>query len=165
MSCEALAEAIVALNTVLTPHGINQRKRQGHSGAMLIGYDVEWLGDSDVTPQFLEQARELHNPLGVPATLFVVGQTLERGIPCFRAIASDPLFDLQQHTYSHQLLKAVYIEDDRSARVVRGVSLDETREKVRKTTALLRQHLAVKSIGLTGPWCYYHGLRDRPDIL
>jgi hypothetical protein len=30
-------------------------------GTMLIGYDVEWLGDGDVTPRFLEQARLLHN--------------------------------------------------------------------------------------------------------
>src|SRR5215203_4484018 len=99
-------------------------------GTLLIGYDVEWLGEGDVTPRFLEQARSLHNQLGVPATLFVVGQTLERWVPQFQAIAGDPLFDIQQHTYSHQLLKTVFIEDGRSVRVVRGVSIDETREEV-----------------------------------
>jgi peptidoglycan/xylan/chitin deacetylase (PgdA/CDA1 family) len=134
-------------------------------GTMLIGYDVEWRGEDDVTPRFLEQARSLHNRLGVPATLFVVGQTLERWVPQFQAIAGDPLFDIQQHTYSHQLLKTVYIEDGRSVRVVRGVTPEETREEVRKTSALLADHLGVQCIGLTGPWCYYRGLRDRPDIL
>ena len=59
-------------------------------GTMLIGYDVEWLGEGDVTPRFLEQARSLHNRLGVPATLFVVGQTLERWVPQFQVIAGDP---------------------------------------------------------------------------
>jgi peptidoglycan/xylan/chitin deacetylase (PgdA/CDA1 family) len=134
-------------------------------GTMLIGYDVEWRGEGDVTPRFLKQAWSLHNRLGVPATLFVVGQTLERWLPQFQAIASDPLFDIQQHTYSHQLLKTVYIEDGRSVRVVRGVSIEETRAEVGKTNALLAEHLSVQCIGLTGPWCYYRGLRDRPDIL
>jgi peptidoglycan/xylan/chitin deacetylase (PgdA/CDA1 family) len=134
-------------------------------GTLLIGYDVEWRGDGEVTPRFLEQARSLHNHLGIPATLFIVGQTLERWVPQFRAIAQDPLFDLQQHTYSHQLLKTVYIDDGKSIRVVRGVTPEETRQEVRKTSALLRSELGVECIGLTGPWCYYRGLRDRPDIL
>jgi hypothetical protein len=97
--------------------------------------------------------------------LFVVGQTLERWLPQFQDIAGDPLFDIQQHTYSHQLLKTVYIEDGRSVRVVPGVSTEETREEVRKTSMILAEHLGVLCIGLTGPWCYYRGLRDRPDIL
>ena len=74
-------------------------------GTMLIGYDVEAHGAEDVTPRFLDQARALHHRLGVPATLFVVGQTLEQWVSAFQSIAADPLFDLQQHTYSHQLLK------------------------------------------------------------
>ncbi len=134
-------------------------------GTMLIGYDVEWRGEGSVTGRFLERARALHNRLGVPATLFVVGQTLERWVPEFRTVAEDPLFDLQQHTYSHQLLKTVYIEDGRSVRVMRGVSPEETRDEVRKTSDLLAEHLGVECLGLTGPWCYYRGLRDRPDIL
>ena len=137
----------------------------GDMGTLLIGYDVEWRGEGDVTPRFLEQVRSLHDRLGLPATLFVVGQTLERWVPQFQAISGDPLFDIQQHTYSHQLLKTVYIEDGRSVRVVRGVTLEETREEVRKTSALLAEHLGVQCTGLTGPWCYYRGLRDRPDIL
>ena len=134
-------------------------------GTLLIGYDVEWRGDGEVTPRFLEQARSLHDRLGVPATLFVVGQTLERWVPQFQAIARDPLFDLQQHTYSHQLLKTVYIEDGKSVRVVHGVSPQQTREEVRRTSELMHISLGIECIGLTGPWCYYRGLRDRPDIL
>ena len=145
---------------------MNERRATGSAmGTLLIGYDVEWRGDGDVTPRFLEQARSLHDRLGVPATLFIVGQTLERWLPEFMAIAEDPLFDLQQHTYSHQLLKTVYIEDGRSVRVVRGVSPEETREEVRRTNELLGTHLGIHCIGLTGPWAYYRGLRDRPDIL
>jgi peptidoglycan/xylan/chitin deacetylase (PgdA/CDA1 family) len=134
-------------------------------GTLLIGYDVEARDSGDVTPRFLQQATALHHRLAAPATLFVVGQTLEQWIPQFQAIAADPLFDVQQHTFSHQLLKTVYIEDGKSIRVVRGVSLEETRQEVRKTSDLLREQLGVACIGLTGPWCYYRGLRDRPDLL
>lgn len=137
-------------------------------GTMLIGYDVEWQGtpaEGEVTRRFLKRARRLHNELEIPATLFVVGRTLEEWISDFQEIETDPLFDIQQHTYSHQLLKTVYIEDGESVRVVRGVGLDEIRQEVRKTSRLLRDHLGVECIGLTGPWCYYRGLRDRPDIL
>src|SRR5215212_5052451 len=62
-------------------------------GTMQIGYDVEWHGEGDVTPRFVEHARSLH------AEMLRQGRA---GRPC---------------------------------------------------------------IGLTGPWCYYRGLRDRLDIL
>jgi peptidoglycan/xylan/chitin deacetylase (PgdA/CDA1 family) len=107
----------------------------------------------------------LHGALGIPATLFAVGRTLERWPEAFREIASDPLFDLQQHTYSHQLLKTVCIDDGMSVRVVQGVGLEEIREEVSRTSELLRQIVGIECLGLTGPWCYYRGLRDRPDIL
>jgi peptidoglycan/xylan/chitin deacetylase (PgdA/CDA1 family) len=135
------------------------------AGTMLIGYDVEWRGPDPITPTFLTRARALHDALGAPATMFVVGQTLEQWIPEFQAVATDPLFDMQQHTYSHQLLKTVYIDNGSSIRVVRGVSLAETRTEVHQTSALIREHLNQACLGLTGPWCYYRGLRDRPDIL
>lgn len=135
-------------------------------GTMLIGYDVEWRStEGDVTEQFLTTAQALHQRLNVPTTFFIVGQTLERCVPNFQAVMDDPLIDLQQHTYSHQLLKTVYIDDGKSIRVTRGVPPEETRREVRKTTQLLKQHLDVECIGLTGPWCYYRGLRDRPDLL
>lgn len=134
-------------------------------GTLLIGYDVEWTGSEAITATFLQQASELHHRLDAPATMFVVGRTLERWLPEFRVIAADPLFDLQQHTYSHQLLKTVCIDNGRTMRVVRGVTPEQTREEIRKTTELLREQIGVECIGLTGPWCYYRGLRDRPDIL
>lgn len=135
------------------------------SGIMLIGYDVEWRGEGDITKDFLATARELHNRLNVPTTFFIVGQTLEDNIPYFQALKDDPLIDLQQHTYSHQLLKTIYIDDGKSIRVNRGAAPEETREEVRKTNQLLKKHLDVECMALTGPWCYYRGLRDRPDLL
>jgi len=133
--------------------------------SMLMGYDVE-AGDAEpITPHFLEQVQALHHRLGVPATLFVVGITLERWVPQFQAIATDPLFDIQQHTYSHQLLKTICIDDGKSLRIRLGVGLEEVRQEIRKATEVLKTCLGVECIGVTGPWTYYRGLRDRPDIL
>lgn len=135
------------------------------AGTMLIGYDVEAAADNAITGPFLTQVQAIHDALGVPATPFIVGQTLERWGPAFQAIARDPLFDLQQHTYSHQLLKTIHINNGKTIRLVRGATLPQIREEAHKTTALLHTHLGVECIGITGPWCYYRGLRDRPNIL
>lgn len=135
------------------------------AGTMLIGYDVEAAADNPITGPFLTRARAIHDALGVPATLFIIGQTLERWVPAFQTIARDPLFDLQQHTYSHQLLKTIHINNGTTTRLVRGATLPRIREEVRKTSDALRTQLGVECIGITGPWCYYCGLRDHPDIL
>lgn len=63
-------------------------------GTMLLGYDVESQEKRDgTTTRFLDRARELHNRLNVPATLFIVGRTLEQNVSEFQSIAQDPLFD------------------------------------------------------------------------
>ena len=56
-------------------------------------------------------------------------------------------------------------ESVRGLRVVKGGSLEKIREEVEKTGELLRKHLGVECIGITGPNCYYRGLMDRPDVL
>ena len=135
-------------------------------GTMLLGYDVESREKREgITRKFLETAREMHNRLNVPATLFIVGQTLEQNVEAFQSIAQDPLLDLQQHTYSHQLLKTLHIDDGETIRIVLGVTPEKSREEVRRTSDLLKKHLDVDCIGLTGPWTYYRGLRDRPELV
>ena len=62
-----------------------------------IGYDVEHP-DPVVTRQFLQTARSLHEELGIPCTLFVVGRTLRQSPEAFRELVGHPLFDLQQHS-------------------------------------------------------------------
>ncbi len=130
----------------------------------LIGYDVE---DPDplITRAFLKRAVTVHEKLQAPATLFVVGQTLERSPEAFRNIAGHPLFDIQQHTYSHVRLKTVCQESDDGIQLFPGGTLAEIREEVAKASALLQEMLGLACIGLTGPWGYYRGLSDRPDIL
>ena len=64
------------------------------------------------------------------------------------------------------LLKTVCIEDPQEGmRFFRAGTLDQIRDEVRPTTALLRDTYGVACAGLTGPYAYYRGLMDRPDIL
>jgi len=135
---------------------------------MLIGYDVEvqdpLLG---ITRKFLKQMKKVHSDLDVPCTLFICGKTLEDNVEDFQSLLDDRrLFDIQQHTYSHKLLKTlVYRYEDGKIEIYKGGTLDEIREEVARTNELLRKHLGVRCIGITGPTGCYMGLIDRPDIL
>ena len=137
----------------------------GNRGIFLIGYDTE-SGDPAVTQPFLERMLEIHEATAVPATLFLCGRTAERNMEALRPLVGHPLVDLQQHTYNHVLLKTVCIEDPQEGiRFFRAGTLEQIREEVRRTNALMRDALGVECTGLTGPYAYYRGLVDRPDIL
>ncbi|MCL6444395.1 MAG: polysaccharide deacetylase family protein [Alicyclobacillus sp.] len=131
---------------------------------MLFGYDVESL-DSTVTRAFLDTAEKIHTRLEAPATLFLVGKTIELNIERLRALQNNPYFDFQSHTYSHKLLKTVCQNDGKGIRVFRGASLSEIEDEVVRNNELLHEVLGVSCCGLTGPYNYYRGLSDRPDIL
>lgn len=131
---------------------------------LLIGYDVEHR-DPEVTRPFLTRMREIHEALNIPATLFIVGRTLEHSPEAFQALVGHPLFDLQQHTYSHMLLKTICIQNDKGTQIVRGGTPDQIREEIQKTNRLMHEVLGVECTGFTGPWNYYRGLSDRPDLL
>ena len=141
---------------------------------LLIGYDVEWGHDlvrptrrNVVTEEFLRVAAPLHNELQAPCTLFVCGQTLVNSADAFRRARdlAGELWDFQQHTYSHVLLKTICFRGDKGMEVVRGGTLESIRVEVRKASRALREHLDVSCPGLCGPYGYYRGLSDRPDIL
>jgi peptidoglycan/xylan/chitin deacetylase (PgdA/CDA1 family) len=130
----------------------------------LIGYDVEHL-DPSVTRVFLKRAMQLHREYHVPATFFVLGQTLERNVDELGALVGDPLFDIQQHTYSHTPLKTLVQRNARGTELIVGGSLERIRDEVSRTSRRLGELLGVRCTGLTGPYTYYRGLADRPDIL
>ncbi len=136
------------------------------TATMLLGYDVEHRGaDGEITRRFLARAAELHAELQIPATFFIVGQTLERNAGAFEALLGHPWLDFQQHTYSHVLLKTVCQENTAGTRVWRGGTLEQIRDEVNRTSQLLKDLLHVDCLGITGPYGYYRGLKDRPDIL
>jgi peptidoglycan/xylan/chitin deacetylase (PgdA/CDA1 family) len=70
---------------------------------LLLRYDTEATWDA--LPGFLATAVDVHRRHRIPATFFCTGGVLDRRAPEFRdfaaATAGDPLFDIQDHSYSH----------------------------------------------------------------
>jgi len=130
----------------------------------LIGYDVEHR-DPQITRHFLETARRVHEDLEIPCSLFIVGRTLRQSPEAFAALVDHPLFDLQQHTETHTLLKSVYQENEAGITVYRGGSFEEVRADVANAQRTFEELLGFRPIGLTGPYNYYRGLCDRPDLV
>jgi peptidoglycan/xylan/chitin deacetylase (PgdA/CDA1 family) len=72
----------------------------------LLRYDTESnLGDEVCMGGFLEKAVSVHRGHGIPATFFCTGRTLEEREKQFidfsKETKDDPLFDVQDHSYSH----------------------------------------------------------------
>jgi hypothetical protein len=72
---------------------------------------------------------------------------------------------LQQHTETHLRLKTVYQENDDGVSVFLGGSPDEVRADVGACQRTFEEILGFRPIGLTGPYNYYRGLLDRPDLV
>jgi peptidoglycan/xylan/chitin deacetylase (PgdA/CDA1 family) len=136
----------------------------GDVPTFLIGYDVE-SDDPEVTRRFLAKARAVHEDLGVSCSLFIVGRTLRRSPVEFAELVDHPLFDLHQHTDTHMLLKTVYQQNEGGTEVFRGGSLEEVSADVARAQETFQDLLGFRPLGLTGPFGYYRGLCDRPDIV
>lgn len=142
------------------------------AGTFLVGYDIETASES--TGGFLLGAQRLHSELGIPWSIFLTGKTIEERTDDCLAVAGDPLLTLAQHTYSHQLLKTVYMNpgDGRPCHgsqggtfLLEGASLEVIEEEITTTQDLYRKTFGADCRGLTSPWAYYRGLSDRPDVL
>ena len=139
-------------------------------GTLLVCYDVETASEN--TDGFLTGITAMHRDLGIPATIFFTGKTIEtRGAACLAA-AQEPLFTLGQHTYSHMLLKTVFMQpaDGKPCHrrvnfLKEGGSYEQVAEEINRTQALYQQTFGRSCRGFTCPWCYYRGLADRPDLL
>jgi peptidoglycan/xylan/chitin deacetylase (PgdA/CDA1 family) len=138
---------------------------------IILGYDVETA--SKHSGGFLAGAEELHDKHDVPWTIYLTGLTVEKCAEAIRQVIGNPRLTVCQHTYSHVLLKSIYMTPG-DGRPVHGScpnyfgeggSLEKIREEVSRTQELIRDMLGVEARGLTGPWGYYRGLADRPDIL
>lgn len=133
---------------------------------LLIGYDVECDKDPSIVSSFLERVEEVHSQLEAPCTFFTLGRVIEANGDELSSLRERcDLIDFQQHTYSHVLLKTVHMDDGNEVKLVRGGTLEQIDQEVGKTNRLLKERLGVDCIGITGPWAYYRGLCDRPDIL
>src|SRR3954447_1351331 len=154
---------------------------------LLIGYDTEsaavgeglarFLGpevpqyrcalDPETTRRGVALLARLHEELHAPCTFFVCGRTLLHALDAIEPLAASPLFDIQQHTYSHVVFRDVRYQAEGADH---EAVLPETphvalREELRLTSELIRTYLGRECIGLRTPFGYYRGLRDRPDLL
>jgi peptidoglycan/xylan/chitin deacetylase (PgdA/CDA1 family) len=142
----------------------------GEGLARFIGPDVPQYRaalDPDTTRRGVALLRRLHEELEAPCTFFVCGRTLVHALDAFEPLAASPLFDIQQHTYSHVVFRDVRYQAEGAEH---EAVLPETphvalREELRLTSELIRRYLGRECIGLRTPFGYYGGLRDRPDLL
>ncbi|MFN0153998.1 MAG: polysaccharide deacetylase family protein [Gaiella sp.] len=142
----------------------------GEGLARFIGPDVPQYRcalDPDTTRRGVALLARLHEELEAPCTFFVCGRTLLHALDALEPVAASPLFDIQQHTYSHVVFRDVrYRPSGSDAEAV----LPETpavalREELAFTSELIRKYLGRDCIGLRTPFGHYRGLRDRPDLL
>lgn len=140
-------------------------------GTILLGIDVE--SASEASRGYAQYGVEMFHALGAPVTFYLTGRTLEKYPEEFAALEADELVDLQCHTYDHLLLKTVFMDlpegirghNDSRHFLVRGGSLEQIDEDLSRCERLFADILGRQPRGLTGPWGYYRGLQDRPDIL
>lgn len=145
---------------------------------VLIGYDVEACAigeglacigahgmgeaiDRTSTTRALDIIRRNHEEHEVPGTLFVCGRTLVHNVEVLEPFVEHPLFDIQQHTYSHTLLK----DDHWRGGTFLASPPVAIEQEVSQTSDALKRLLGVDCIGLRTPHGYHLGLTDRPEML
>jgi peptidoglycan/xylan/chitin deacetylase (PgdA/CDA1 family) len=132
---------------------------------LCVGYDVE-SGNPKTTRLFLDALARVHGSRGVPCTLFIRGQTLEKNARQIKKLVGNPLFDLQQHTYSHLIFKRIEADTGKAHEVYgKDESIEAIKKDVERANALFQKKLGISPAGLTTPYAFYRGLLDRPDIL
>lgn len=142
------------------------------AGTILFGIDVETANEN--AAGFVEYAVPTFRELGIPVTWYVTGKTLERYPEAFQAVeAGDTPIEIQAHTYSHMLLKTVLVQvpegqiihNSTDYFMQRGASNAEIDDDLGRCQAAFERVLGRRATALTGPWAYYRGLGDRPDLL
>ena len=154
---------------------------------LLIGYDTEAAAvgeglarfispgvpqyraalEPDVTRRGVAILSRLHEELEAPCTFFICGRTLLHALDVLEPLAASPLFDLQQHTYSHVVFRDVRYTTEGAAgeAVIPETPHVALREELGFTSDLIRRYLGRECVGVRTPFGYYRGLRGRPDLL
>ena len=142
-------------------------------GTILLGIDVETANESSAT--YAQRGPEMLSAEGIRATWYVTGKTMDRYPDLFRQADRSGPVDLQSHTYDHILLKTVLTEIPAGRTVCdtpgpgffmkRGGTNEEIDADLARCQKVFRDVLGRPARGLCGPWNYYRGLGDRPDLL
>jgi peptidoglycan/xylan/chitin deacetylase (PgdA/CDA1 family) len=136
--------------------------------ARFIGPDVPQYAaalDPESCRRGVEIISRVHAELEAPATFFLCGRTLLHALDAIEPLAASPLFDLQQHTYSHPVFRDVRYQAGSGIALIPETPAVALREELAFTADLIRRYLGRECVGLRTPFGYYRGLRDRPDLL
>ena len=120
----------------------------------IAAYDTE-------SPACLAACRKIvavHQRLEMPATFFITGKTLEANTKEYKALLTDPLFEVASHTWSHKLLCD-------NAMCGPAVSPDEKREEIFKAKALIESVFERPCVGLRPAVGFDKGFRGAVDVL
>ena len=134
---------------------------------VLVGYDIEArsaYGDSKSTRLFLENAVPMHKTFGISCTGFVLGQTLLENVDLFQKVSGDPLWNIEQHTFTHVPFRNVEPLNEKW-KSAKGVSIDTIKREVSQASGTIQEILGIPCKGICAPKGYFNGLRGRADIL
>ncbi|NUP99910.1 MAG: polysaccharide deacetylase family protein [Armatimonadetes bacterium] len=119
-------------------------------------YDLE---NADLCLKAAPQLARLHRERGVPATFFMLGRVLEQKGTELKAIfGDDPLFDIQSHTYAHQMLRDNKMHGP-------GVSLDELRREITLGREWVERVFERPCIGIRSGCGFYQGFQGEAERL
>lgn len=136
-------------------------------GIILAGYDIEAraeYGDGKSTRLFFDNAVPIHNNLRIPCTAFALGQTLLENVELFQKISAEPMWNIEQHTFSHVPFRSIEPCDE-NWKSVKGATIADISYEVSKANELIQRILGITCNGLCAPKGYFNGLRGRKDIL
>lgn len=122
--------------------------------------------DLDTPSKGVAIIRELHSRLDLPATLYICGKTLLHALEEVRPLRFQPLFDIEQHTYSHILFRDIHYTPATGEHLhYRAATLEAIEAEINQTSQLFERYLGFRPLGLRTPFGYYQGLKGRPDLL
>jgi peptidoglycan/xylan/chitin deacetylase (PgdA/CDA1 family) len=120
----------------------------------IAAYDTE-------SPECLAACRQIvaaHRRHKMPATFFLMGQTLEQNRAEYLDLLNDPLFEVASHTYSHTMLRFHPL-------CGAPVSAAKVREEVFRGKGLIEDAFQRPCVGLRPGCSFENGLKGAPEVL
>lgn len=121
----------------------------------IAAYDTESL---DGCLPAVEQLVALHRRYEIPATFFIVGTLLERDGKRYRELLDDPLFDVQTHSWSHQMLRD-------SPQHGPAVPLDQVEFEIAEGKRRVEDVLERQCLGMRPGCGFEDGFAGAPQVL
>lgn len=116
---------------------------------------------------FVRRMNAMFDEKDVPRTYFLLGNYLESCLldfdkGCLRTIYNkeNPLIEIQQHTYSHPIIRPIKGRLDKHVFTPKQFGMD-----VKMAAELINEILGVQTFGLRTPIGYHQDLSDKPQIL